>query len=626
MKSHHVPLAGSLLLLASMLGLCAAGQSGVPVKPPLVISSMYGPDLFGFYCASCHGRDGTGNGPVAAALKSRPPDLTALARRNGGVFPETRVRSVLNGTEAWTRDAHGPTEMPVWGRIFRALDPDDRRGAVRLSNIVAYLASVQATSAERLVWREPSGRLTPDAREALSLLTRAGEEGLDPDDYDAADLRRAAERLERAGASFPDPAAFDQRLTSGVVRYLHDLHEGRVDPRALGFRMNAPPDGHDFGALVAAAVADHRLLALFEEFTPRLALYRNLRSALARYRLLPADSALDTLPAGRSVHPGDSYPAAPILRRRLVAFGDMADDSPAAAAAAPVYAGPLVDGVARFQRRHGLEPDGVLGPETQAALNVAPSSRVRQLELALERLRWLPHLEDRRFIAVNIPIFRLWAWDGLRPDGVASFQSGVIVGRALNTRTPVFVEELREVVFRPYWNVPSSIVRHEILPAMARQPDYLARHDMEVISSPGQPLRVRQRPGPSNALGLIKFVFPNDDDVYMHGTPAPALFARARRDFSHGCVRVEDPVGLAQWVLGGQPEWTRDRIVEAMNGPASQRVELSRPIRVILFYLTAVVTPEDGAVHFATDIYGHDARLDRMLVGDRRRFSGSTPH
>jgi murein L,D-transpeptidase YcbB/YkuD len=241
------------------------------------------------------------------------------------------------------------------------------------------------------------------------------------------------------------------------------------------------------------------------------------------------------------------------------------------------------------------------------------SSRIRQIELALERLRWLPHLGEERFIGINIPMFRLWAWDATRPDGKASFQTNVIVGRALNTRTPVFVEQMEHIIFRPYWNVPSSIVRNEILPAMSRQRDYLRRHNMEIVSPPGAPLRIRQRPGATNALGLVKFVFPNDDGVYLHGTPAPALFAHARRDFSHGCVRAQDPVGLAQWVLADRPEWTRERILAAMHGDESLRVDLLRPIRVILFYLTAVVTPEDGIVHFVNDIYGHDARLDRML-------------
>ena len=184
-------------------------------------------------------------------------------------------------------------------------------------------------------------------------------------------------------------------------------------------------------------------------------------------------------------------------------------------------------------------------------------------------------------------MFRLWAWDSIPPDGAPTFDMGVIVGRALNTQTPVFVEEMRSVIFRPYWNIPSSILRHEILPAIERDSDYLRRQNMEIVSGAGDDarpvpatvdnlvqlraggLRVRQRPGPNNALGLVKFVFPNDENVYMHGTPAPQLFSRYRRDFSHGCVRLEDPVALAEWVLNDQPEWTRDRILTAMQGSAT---------------------------------------------------------
>ena len=187
------------------------------------------------------------------------------------------------------------------------------------------------------------------------------------------------------------------------------------------------------------------------------------------------------------------------------------------------------------------------------------------------------------------------------------------------------------MIFRPYWNVPLSIARGEMLPALARNPSYLQRHDMEIVAGPGDDarpvattaanaalvrqgkLRIRQRPGPSNALGLVKFVFPNDANVYMHGTPAPELFRRPRRDFSHGCVRVEDPVALAEWALAGEDGWTRERILAAMNAARSSRVELRRPIQVILFYVTAVVSSEDGTVRFAEDIYGHDARLDRAL-------------
>jgi murein L,D-transpeptidase YcbB/YkuD len=228
-------------------------------------------------------------------------------------------------------------------------------------------------------------------------------------------------------------------------------------------------------------------------------------------------------------------------------------------------------------------------------------------------------------------MFRLWAWDSV-PDDAPALAMDVIVGRALSTQTPVFDEEMREVIFRPYWNVPRSILRKEILPLLERDPDYLRRQNMEIVRGPGdnaQPveataenlvllrqgtLRVRQRPGPHNALGLVKFVFPNEENVYMHGTPAQALFSRSRRDFSHGCVRVESPVALAEWTLKENPEWTRDRIVSGMASTQSAHVSLPRPIQVILFYTTAVVMPEDGTIHFADDIYRHDAGLGRALA------------
>jgi L,D-transpeptidase YcbB len=260
---------------------------------------------------------------------------------------------------------------------------------------------------------------------------------------------------------------------------------------------------------------------------------------------------------------------------------------------------------------------------------------VRQIELSMERLRWLPRLDPERLLVVNIPTFRLVAWNADRA-GPPALTMGVVVGRALDRETPVFAEEMTHVIFRPYWNVPRSIARNEILPAVRRDPGYLRKNDMEVVAGPsdGSPvaaataanlalvaqgrLRIRQRPGAENALGRVKFVFPNDADVYMHGTPAVALFQRSRRDFSHGCIRVEDPVALAEWVLSGQDGWSRERILEAMEGPPSQRVDLARPLQVILFYVTAVVVAQEGAIHFADDVYGHDARLERALAGRGR--------
>jgi murein L,D-transpeptidase YcbB/YkuD len=238
--------------------------------------------------------------------------------------------------------------------------------------------------------------------------------------------------------------------------------------------------------------------------------------------------------------------------------------------------------------------------------------RGRQIELAMERLRWLPDLTGERVIVVNIPMFHVWGWDIERRDGIPAIGMAAIIGRAGQTKTPVFMAPMTSIVFNPSWNVPESIVRNEILPALARDPAYLRRHHMEMTETGGTS-RVRQLPGPWNALGRIKFDLPNPYDVYLHGTPAAELFNRTRRDFSHGCVRLEDPIALAEWLLKGQDDWTRDRIVAAIERGTTSTVGLARSTRVVLFYLTAEFVPTDGTVHFADDIYGHDARLDAWL-------------
>jgi murein L,D-transpeptidase YcbB/YkuD len=293
-----------------------------------------------------------------------------------------------------------------------------------------------------------------------------------------------------------------------------------------------------------------------------------------------------------------------------------------------------VEGIKKFQIRHGLTADGVLGKATAAALNVPLGDRVRQIEFALERLRWLPHLGAGRFIGVNVPMFRLWAWDDLQMSREPSLTMNVIVGKAPSTRTPVLASEIEQVVARPYWNVPVSIARGELIPAWRRDHGYFDRHALELVAGAGDAapvvpatetsvaeleqgrLRLRQRPGPNNSLGLLKFIFPNEESVYLHGTPATELFNRSRRDFSHGCVRVEDPLALAEWLLDGQAGWTRDRIVEATGRSRPSAIRLAKPVQVILFYITAAVFPEDGAIHFADDIYGHDVILDRALRAD----------
>lgn len=475
------------------------------------------------------------------------------------------------------------------------------------------------------LWIDAAGRPTRNMRDALTVLRHAAEDGLDPGDY------YKEPPLEEA-ASPRELARLDVALSAGMLRYLRDLHMGRVNPLTIGVRLNVPRDQHDFAAMLRAAIGDQRVANLAVDLRPPLVQYQRLRSMLPRYRSLAADpNVLGPRSIARAIHPGEAYRDADALQRLLIALGDLPPDAPAAREAGR-YEGAIVEGVRRFQSRHGLESDGVVGKNTIAALSVPLAWRVRQIELALERLRWLPHLGDERLIALNIPMFRLWVWNAVPQNGLPLFAMDVIVGRAQRTQTPVFVEELREVIFRPYWNVPPSILRDELLPQIERDPEYLRRENMDIVLGEGDnarrveptrdalaglkrgTLRVRQRPGPGNALGLIKFLFPNREDVYMHGTPAQGLFDRSRRDFSHGCVRVADPVALAEWVLQDRPEWTRDRILAATGGTQTLSVKLPRPIKVILFYATAAVMPEDGAIHFADDIYGSDVTLDRALA------------
>ncbi|MGE5243055.1 MAG: L,D-transpeptidase family protein [Betaproteobacteria bacterium] len=482
-------------------------------------------------------------------------------------------------------------------------------------------------------WVDAAGRPTLVAREALDLLCSAETDGLDPDDYDASRTVERAAALE--GSPSPsDVAAFDVALSLGTLRYLHDLHAGRIDPATLGIRLERPTDHPDYVALLEGALARGRIAPEAAELTPPSIQYRALRELLARYRALASNPTLKPPPLpAEPLRPGDAFKGLPALQRLLAAFGDLPVDA-AASAVPETYEGALVEAVRHFQRRHGLTADGVVGRATARALAVPPSARVNQIELSLERLRWLPRLAGRRLIAINIPMFRLWAWDANPPAGAPTLGMGVIVGRALDTQTPMLIEEMRSVLFRPAWNVPLSITQKEIVPRLGRDPGYLAREDMELVAGPGDgapvvpatpenlmqlkhgALRVRQRPGPKNSLGLVKFDFPNDESVYMHGTPARELFSRARRDFSHGCVRVEDPVALAVWVLGGPPAWSREDVLDAMHAEGSHRVELARPLQVVLFYMTALVSPEEGTAWFADDIYRQDARLDAALAAE----------
>jgi murein L,D-transpeptidase YcbB/YkuD len=451
------------------------------------------------------------------------------------------------------------------------------------------------------------------AAAALWVLRRAKLQGLDPRDYGT----EALERRLHAGA--PPSAGADVALTAAMLHYLADLRVGRVRSEYHTRLPDARLKGYDPVERLRAGLAGGRLQAAVQAAEPQIRQYAQVKAALAQYRLLTGQ-AYPALPRpAAKVASGGRYPAAQALHARLVLLGDLAADTPPPARGS--YSIELSEGVRRFQARHGIDEDGLLGRATVDALNVKPARRVRQLELTLERLRWLPDVGPGPLIMVNLPAYRLWAF----PDGGAQapLEMRVVVGTAVKTETPLFVGQMRYLEFNPYWNVPRSILEKELLPKLARDPGYLAQNEMETVPA-GASLadlkagraRVRQRPGPTNSLGAVKFAMPNPMDIYLHSTPAREAFRRSRRDLSHGCIRVEYPAALAQYVLGRQRPWTADAVLAALQPGPTRHVDLAHAIPVVIFYATAVVDSK-GKARFAADIYGRDPKLERELAARR---------
>ena len=489
------------------------------------------------------------------------------------------------------------------------------------------------SAADASLWFD-QGRPKPAALQAVAALMSAAQDGLDPQDYGAQALSEALAASAQAASALPTQE-LEKRLGEAMQRYLNDLHFGRVDPHQLHENFPLPkPEPLDAAGLLRAAVEQQRLPQALREAAPAIPLYASLRGALARYREL-ASSPLWQQPlpafAGRKLEPGHAWAGCEALLLRLVALGDLAPMTPLPAS----YEGALVEGVKAFQVRHGIEPDGVIGKDTLAQLAVAPAQRVRQIELTLERLRWTPLLAGPRMVVVNVPEFVLRAYEVRDGHLTLGLESRIIVGAALRTGTPLFSEAMRFIEFSPYWNVPPSIARNELVPRLRREPGYFEREGFEFVNAQGGAvealnaenlvavtrgaLRLRQRPGPKNALGQIKFVFPNSDNIYLHDTPAHQLFARARRDFSHGCIRVEQPLALAKFVLQGEAEWTEPRIREAMAKGQSSTLRLAQTLPVVIAYATVVT--KGAKVHFFQDLYGHDRLLDQAL----RQRSGAVP-
>jgi len=466
---------------------------------------------------------------------------------------------------------------------------------------------------------------------ALALIEQfrdAGQKGLTPEDYDAS---RWGDRIQTLkGASTGSAVArFDVAMTVCTMRYVSDLRIGRINPQHFKYGLSVEGKKYDLAQFLRDKVIPSTdVKATIAGVEPPFPAYRRTEQALAHYTELARLDDGEKLPAvTKPIEPGQAYAGVPRLTRLLRLVGDLPED--AAGSQDGVYGGALVDAVKRFQRRHGLDEDGRLGAGTIKQLNVPLADRVRQLQLTMERWRWLPAEFSAPPIIVNIPDFRLRALD---ENNNPALDMRVVVGKAMRTETPVFSKDMTYVVLRPYWNVPPSILRSEIVPAIQRDRGYIASKNYEVTTFDGKvvtsgtisdevlaqlkagKLMVRQKPGPTNALGLVKLIFPNENNVYLHSTPSQSLFSRSRRDFSHGCIRVEKPAELTVWALRNNPGWTLDKVQQAMqSGKDNVTVTLAKRVPVFIVYGTALAYA-NGEVHFSDDIYGFDTKLATALA------------
>jgi murein L,D-transpeptidase YcbB/YkuD len=490
------------------------------------------------------------------------------------------------------------------------------------------VAKLYETSGYSLLWVQ-NVRVRPQGLAVIQLLQNADAKGLDPEDYDGS---RWQGRLLKLGhnPTEADLISFDTALTVSTMRYIRAIHCGRANPKEFKFELDTAGQQLPLAEFMQTQVLNASdPAAEIQKLEPPFLGYRKLLALLPVYEGYANRAEGEKFPTvTKTVRPGQPYAGVVPLGRFLQIIGDI----PAGVQLDPsatVYQGALVDGVKHYQDRHGETPTGNLDARTVNELNTPPAVRIRQIKLTLERWRWLPHSFSQPPVVVNLPEYRVRA---MNPDGTVAFYKNVIIGKAYGHKSPVFEKDIQYVVFRPYWDVTPSIQRSEIVPHIQKDPTYIATHNFEVVTPQGEVvtdnqvspevlegikslhLMVRQKPGDTNSLGLVKIIFPNPDNVYLHGTDAPELFTQDVRDFSHGCIRVQNPEDLVAWVLRNNPGWDLARVKATMNGEKNNlQVNLTTRIPVLIVYGTATVN-EENQIRFFDDIYGYDAELDKALA------------
>jgi murein L,D-transpeptidase YcbB/YkuD len=516
---------------------------------------------------------------------------------------------------------------------LRGIVDSGRNADLRWPDFTPYKAEVAKlyeANGYSLLWVQ-NGRVRPQGLAVIALLQNAGAKGLDPEDYDGS---RWQGRLLKLGQkpSEQDLVAFDTALTVSAMRYIRSIHCGRVNPKEFKFELDMAGEQLPLAEFVHAQVLNASdPAAEIQKLEPPFMGYRKLLELLPVYEGYAKRADEPKLPTvTKTVRPGQPYAGVVSLGRFLQTIGDI----PSGVQLDPnatIYDGVLVAGVKHYQDRHGETPTGYLDPRTVNELNTPPWVRIRQIKLTLERWRWIPHSFAQPPVVVNLPEYRVRA---MNPDGSVAFYKNVIIGKAYGHRSPVFQKDIQYVVFRPYWEVTPSIQRNEIVPHILKDANYIARNNFEVVTPKGEVvtdnqvspevlegikslhLMVRQKPGDTNSLGLVKIIFPNPENVYLHGTDAPGLFSQDIRDFSHGCIRVQNPEDLVAWVLRNNPGWDLERVKATMNGDKNNlQVNLATRIPVLIVYGTATVN-EENQIRFFDDIYGYDAELDKALAAE----------
>jgi murein L,D-transpeptidase YcbB/YkuD len=474
-----------------------------------------------------------------------------------------------------------------------------------------------------------SGEISPQAKEMVAVLQGMDGYGMRSSDYHLQTIERLIADIR------PTPprdrpldtmilAELDILLTDAFLLLGSHLYGGRVNPETIHSEWVAFQYDIDLTRVLEAALEQDQVRKALEGLHPPHTGYVRIRKALDRYREIADAGGWPEIPHGPSLRPGDENESVPLLRQRLLLCGDIEVYEPVNPL---LYDKVLEAGVRRFQNRHGLEEDGIVGKQTRRSLNISVADRIRQLLVNLERWRWIPHELGERYLLVNIANFTLTV---IEQDRTVS-EMKVIVGRPYR-KTPVFSSKMSFLVLNPYWNVPHKLAVQDILPKIKKDPEFMRNEGFTLLSSWAEdasevhpdtvdwsqvdrknfPYRLRQKPGLHNALGTVKFMFPNRFAVYLHDTPSRSLFKSVARDFSSGCIRVEQPVWLAEYVLKGQDGWTAEKIREVIERGENKVVSLHHPIDVHLLYWTAWAGRE-GSVQFRDDIYDRDRPLALAL-------------